>query len=101
MDKGSCNPIIEADRILDHFQVMLKDAHWGYWKRTWPNQGNHSNIKGRYYFDDAGTMFQVLEVSNRSIVAKLFFTRERWTFHDKPEVASAIAQKQGVKEIYN
>ncbi len=22
---------------LDHFQVLLEDAHWGYWKRTRPN----------------------------------------------------------------
>jgi hypothetical protein len=29
--------------ILEHFQVMLKDAHQGYWKQGWPNQGNHSN----------------------------------------------------------
>jgi hypothetical protein len=36
-----------------------------------------------------------------SIVAKLFFTQEHLTFHDKSEVASAIAWKRGVKEIYN
>jgi hypothetical protein len=55
---------------------MLKDANWGYWKKTWSNPGNHSNIKVGDFFDDAGTMLQVLEVNAMSIVAKLFFTRE-------------------------
>jgi hypothetical protein len=44
-NKGSCDPIVEAEGIRAHFQVMLKDAHWGYWKQGQPNQGNHLNIK--------------------------------------------------------
>jgi hypothetical protein len=36
-------------------------------------------------------MLEVLEVKAMSIVAKLFFTQEHLTFHDKSEVASAIA----------
>jgi hypothetical protein len=59
-NKGSCDPIVEAEGILEHFQVMLKDSHQGYWKQGWPNQGNHSNIKVGDYFDDNGTLFQVL-----------------------------------------
>jgi hypothetical protein len=55
-NKGSCDPIVEAEGIQDHFQVMLKDAHWGYWKQGPPNQGNHSNIK-------VGD-FEVLEVND-------------------------------------
>jgi hypothetical protein len=50
MDKGSCDPILEADGILDHFQVMLKDA------KSWR------------LFDDTWTMLQVLEVKDTSIV---------------------------------
>jgi hypothetical protein len=80
---------------------MLKDAHWSYWKQGWSNQGNHSNIKVGDYFDDNGTMFEVLEVNDTSIVAKLFFTMQRSTFHDKSLIASAIARKHSVEEIYD
>jgi hypothetical protein len=44
---------------------------------------------------------EVLEVKATRIVAMLFFTKEHRTFHDKAEVASAIARKRGVEEIYN
>jgi hypothetical protein len=90
-NKGSCDPIIEAEGIPDHLQVMLKDAHWGYWKQGWPNQGNHSNLKVGDYFEDNGTMFKVLEVNDTSIVAKLFLTMQRRVFHDKSIIASDIA----------
>jgi hypothetical protein len=101
-DKGTCVPIVEADgSIPQHFQVMLKDANWGYWNTRRSNRGNRSRIKVGDFFDHDGTMLEVLEVKATSIVAKLFFTQEQRTFHDKSEVASAIARKRGVEEIYN
>jgi hypothetical protein len=100
-NRGSCDPIVEAEGIPDHFQVMLKDAHWGYWKEGPPNSGNRSNIKVGDYFDDNGTMFEVLEVNATSVVAKLFLTMQRRTFFDKSNIASAIARKRGVDEIYD
>jgi hypothetical protein len=99
-DKGTCDPIVEQDGIPDHFQAMLKDANWGYWKAV-ANRGNRCFIKVGDFFDHGGTMLEVLEVKATSIVAMLFFTKEHRTFHDKSEVASAIARKRGVKEIYN
>jgi hypothetical protein len=101
MDEGFCDPIVVmADGIPQHFQVMLKDAIWGYWK-TWSNQGNRCMIKVGDFFDHGGMMLQVLEVKGTSIVAERFFTTELCTFHDRSKVASAIAQMCGVKEIYN
>jgi hypothetical protein len=58
-------------------------------------------IKVRDFFDHGGTMLDVLEVNATSIVAKLFLTMQRCMFHDKSKVASPIARKWGVKEIYN
>jgi hypothetical protein len=77
-------------------------ASIGYWKQGRSNQGSCSNIKVRDFFDNNGGIFQVLEVNDTSIVAKLFFTRALLhTFHDRSAVACAIAQKGGVEEIYD
>jgi hypothetical protein len=46
-------------------------------------------------------MFEVLEVNATSVVAKLFLTMQRRTFFDKSNIASAIARKRGLDEIYD